>query len=331
MSSMSIKRPFAQILAEDWQKLSKLKEADLLVGDEKIVISTVHKTKGRQFDAVIVPGVDEMSRGGMGTDREEALRLLYVAMSRAKRHLTLMDCGPGGCGQNLAECFRADYTGYYLRRARGDDLSRDWLHQWEGLAKANGEERCPMELVESALASKAGAVVRIALKTLRHHSNPDEARRRWLGFLRGDFAETAICCLRVARVYDGEAIGCARQAALTSGKERDHRAALEYFKSGLLIAPERQPELRVAIGDFVYHRSGTLRLDAATCLAAQGITRWNGVIRGASTDFVRLESAADAEHEETIRAILAKKDLPDEYERRLRKVLFARARRITNT
>ena len=116
-------RPFAQILAEDWQKLSKLKEADLLVGDEKIVISTVHKAKGRQFDAVIVPGVDEMSRGGMGTDREEALRLLYVAMSRAKRHLTLMDCGPGGCWRNLSECFRADYTGYYLRRARGDDLS----------------------------------------------------------------------------------------------------------------------------------------------------------------------------------------------------------------
>lgn len=97
----------------------------------------------------------------------------------------------------------------------------------------------------------------------------------------------------------------------------------------LVLAPpgSGKTELLAAIGDFVYHRSGTLRLDAATCLAAQGITRWNGVIRGASTDFVRLESAADAEHEETIRAILAKKDLPDEYERRLRAILFARARR----
>ena len=263
----------------------------------------------------------------MGTDREEALRLLYVAMSRAKRHLALMDCGPGGCGQNLSECFRADYTGYYLRRARGDDLSGDWLYQWEVLAKANAEERCPMELVERALVSKAGAVVRMALKTLRHHPSPDEARRRWLGFLTGDFAETVIGCLRVARVYDSEVVGCVRQTALISRKERDHRAALEYYKSGLQIAPERQTELRTAIGDFVYHRSGTLRLDASTCLVAQGIARWNGVIRGASTDFVRLESAADAEHEETIRAILAKKDLPDEYERRLRAILFARARR----
>ena len=320
-------RPFAQVLAEDWQKLTKLKEADLLVGDEKIVISTVHKAKGRQFDAVIVPGVDEMSRGGMGTDREEALRLLYVAMSRAKRHLTLMDCGAGGCWKNLSECFYADYVGYYLRRARGDDLSCDWLHQWEELATANGEGRCPMELVEPALASKASALVRMALKTLRHHPNPDEARRRWLGFLKGDFAETAIGCLRIARVYDSEVIGCVRQASHASRKECDHRAALEYYKSGLQIAPERQTELLAAIGDFIYHRSGTFRLDAATCLAAQGIVRWNGVIRGASTDFVRLESAADAEHEEAIRAILAKKDLPDEYERRLRVILFARARR----
>ena len=321
------RRPFAQVLTEDWPTLSKLKEADLLVGDEKVVISTVHKAKGRQFDAVIVPGVEEMSRSGMGSDSEEALRLVYVAMSRAKRHLSLMDCGPGGVWQNLVECFRADYAGYYLRRSRGDDLSCDWLCQWECLAKANGEGRCPMELVEPALVSKADAVVRMALKTLRHHPSPDESRRRWLGFLTGDFAETAIGCLRVARVYDSEVVGCVRQTALISRKERDHHAALEYFKSGLQIAPERQTELLAAIGDFVYHRSGTLRLNAATCLVAQGIVRWNGVIRGASTDFVRLESAADAEHEETIRAILAKKDLPEEYERRLRMIIFARAKR----
>ena len=319
-------RPFARALAEDWPKLSKLKEADLLVGDEKIVISTVHKAKGRQFDAVIVPGAGEMGCGGTSTDCEEVLRLLYVAMSRAKRHLSLMGCGPDGVWQNIAECFHAEYAGYYLRCAHGDDLSCDWLRQWEELAKANREGRCPMELVEPALVSKAGAVMRMALKALRHHPNPDEARCRWLGFIKGDFAETAIGCLRVARVYDNEVIGCVRQAARTSGKERDHRAALEYFKSGLQIAPERQTELRGAIGDFIYHRSGTLRLDAANCLAAQGVTCWNGIIRGASTDFVRLEFAADAEHEETIRAILAKKDLPKEYERRLREILFVRAK-----
>ena len=319
-------RPFARVLSEDWQKLTKLKEADLLVGDEKIVISTVHKSKGRQFDAVIVPGVDEMTRGGMGTDREEALRLLYVAMSRAKRHLALMGCGPGGVWQNLSECFRADYVGYYLRRARGDDLSCDWLHHWEELAKANGEGRCPMELVEPALTSKAGAVVRMALKTLRHHPNPAEARHRWLKFLESDFAETSIGCLRRAGAYDSEAIGRIRKTALASEEERDHQAALEYFKAGMFLAQFRHEELRTAIGDFIYHRRGTLRLDAATFLAEWGCSCWKGVVRGASKDFERLQTVADDEHEETIRTILMNK-LPDDYERRLRAILFARARR----
>ena len=68
-------RPFAQVLSEDGQKLSKLKEADLLVGDEKIVISTVHKAKGRQFDAVIIPGAEDMAESGPGADRDEAQRL----------------------------------------------------------------------------------------------------------------------------------------------------------------------------------------------------------------------------------------------------------------
>ena len=322
-------RPFAQVLSEDGQKLSKLKEADLLVGDEKIVISTVHKAKGRQFDAVVIPGVEEMSEGGPGSDCDEAQRLLYVAMSRAKRHLTLLGCGMGGSWHGLGECFQSGYSGYYLRRLRGEDLSPDWLHQWEVLAKANAEGRCPMELLGPALASKAGAVVRMALKTLRYHQNRSEARGRWLAFLQGDYAETAIGCLQNACVYDSEAIEYVRQAAHASRKERDHRTALEYFKSGHQGAPERQRELRAAIGDFVYHRTGTLRLDAATFLAAQGITRWNGIVRGASTDFVRLQSVADDEHEETIRAILVKKNLPDEYERRLRAILFARAKRTT--
>ena len=256
----------------------------------------------------------------------EALRLLYVAMSRAKRHLALMDCGPGGCWQNIAECFRADYAGYYLRRARGDDLSCDWLHQWEELAKANVEGRCPMELIEPALMSKAGAIVRMALKTLRHHPNPDEARRRWLDCIESDFAETAIGCLRIGRVYDSEVIDRVRKATIASAKLRDHRAALQYFEAKLACAREHRAGLLAAIGDFVYHCNGTLRLDATTFLVDQGVVCWKGVIRGASTDFVRLQSVADDAHEETIRSILAKK-LPDDYERRLRAILFARAKR----
>ena len=108
-------------------------------------------------------------------------------------------------------------------------------------------------------------------------------------------------------------------------------AALERAYSGLKRKFQSVDFDDLVNETFLYHRSGMLRLDAATCLTAQGITCWNGVIRGAATDFVRMESIADAEHEETIRAILSKKDLPDEYERRMRRILLARAKRITST
>lgn len=78
------------ITFEDWNMLTKLKEADLLVGDEKIIISTIHKAKGRQFDAVVVPEASLlMYPPGPQEDPDESLRLMYVAISRAKRHLSV--------------------------------------------------------------------------------------------------------------------------------------------------------------------------------------------------------------------------------------------------
>lgn len=107
---------------------------------------------------------------------------------------------------------------------------------------------------------------------------------------------------------------------------RDHCAALEYFKAGLSAAREYRAELVAAIGDFIYHYNGMLRLEAATCLVTCGVTRWKDVIRGASADFMRLQSVADDSHEEAIRTILKRK-LPNDYEHRLREILFARATR----
>lgn len=78
------------ITFDDWDLLTKLKEADLLVGDEKIIISTIHKAKGRQFDAVVVPEASLlMYPQAPQEDPEESLRLMYVAISRAKRHLSI--------------------------------------------------------------------------------------------------------------------------------------------------------------------------------------------------------------------------------------------------
>ena len=183
-----------------------------------------------------------------------------------------------------------------------------------------------MDLVEPALQSNSDPVVRMALKVLRHHPNRGEAIRRWQAFLTTPCADTVMCCLQEAQVYDVETIRLVREAALASKDERAHRAALAYFEAGVEPSPDGSVELTAAIGDFVYHRAGGLRLNAATLLDARGLSRWRDIVRGASADFDRLQCVADDEHEETIRTILTKK-LPDDYEWRLRAILFARAKR----
>ena len=143
-------------------------------------------------------------------------------------------------------------------------------------------------------------------------------------FLTTPYADTSMGCLQHAQVYDAETIRLIREAALTSEDESAHRAALAYFEAGAEVPSDCLAELTAAIGDFLYHRDGGLRLDAATLLDARGLSRWRDIVRGASADFDRLQRVADDAHEETIRTILTKK-LPDDYERRLRTILFARA------
>jgi DNA helicase-2/ATP-dependent DNA helicase PcrA len=78
---------------------TKYKEVDLRLEDDKIVIATVHKAKGLEFDYVIIPScandtfpnyyaVLAKKRGDMQAMNEEA-RLFYVAMTRAKSKLLI--------------------------------------------------------------------------------------------------------------------------------------------------------------------------------------------------------------------------------------------------
>jgi DNA helicase-2/ATP-dependent DNA helicase PcrA len=60
---------------------------------QKVAIMTMHAAKGREFEVVFVTGIEEgllpLERDGLRSDPEEERRLLYVAMTRARRLLVL--------------------------------------------------------------------------------------------------------------------------------------------------------------------------------------------------------------------------------------------------
>ena len=57
--------------------------------DTKITITTVHSAKGKEWEEVIVV-LDKFSEGKKKEEREEEMRLLYVAITRARKHLIVV-------------------------------------------------------------------------------------------------------------------------------------------------------------------------------------------------------------------------------------------------
>ena len=321
-------RPLAQILEEDWRSLSKLKEADLLVGDEKIVISTIHKAKGRQFDAVFIPNVRDVVAFPL-SDLDEARRLLYVAMSRAKRHLLMWNADDPSVAP-LRQCFDRGYESYYARRARGDGLSDDWLARWERVAEMNARRICDDDLAaSSARADEAPPVVRMAVRALRWTRDGDLRRRVYLDLLkedsRGDVASAVISCLADCGMFAPAEFAQVRDAALVSGAPRVARAALGYFD---LMARAAKGAAVDAIGDLLYSRFPDIRAAAAEKLCAWGDGLWKEVVTGSGSDFSRLARRQDPAHEQSIRRILATNPKPDKYARSLRDMLASRALRL---
>lgn len=316
-------RPFRNVLEQDGSRLSKLKEADLLVGDEKIVISTIHRAKGRQFDAVAVANAAGVVSGKTAAEAEEGRRLLYVAMSRAKRHLLLFGGDHDGIFKAIEPCFAKGYEGYYLRRGNGVGISGDWLCRWEELADLNLRGVCPPDTVEDAFLSQEGPVVRIALKVMRHCPDRELAVERCLMLIDGRFAGPAIDCLREIGCYDERALRAVRASALSSGSDNVRDAAFAHFRSGLETGSERSFILQ-AIGDAVYDTRGEMRLRAVQVLEENGIAKWSGVVTGAGTDFKRLATVEDDAHEGAIRSLAASSSSKT-YTRMLKELLFERA------
>ena len=72
-----------QRINKHYTSFTKLKESDLMTGDEQICISTIHKSKGLEFDYVFIPEFPSYRF----VNPDEARRLYYVALTRAKKRL----------------------------------------------------------------------------------------------------------------------------------------------------------------------------------------------------------------------------------------------------
>ena len=316
------KRPFPKILSEDWLTLTKLKEADLLVGDEKIVISTVHKAKGRQFDAVIVPDVRRILKGGTGDGEDEPRRLLYVAMSRARRHLVLLGADARSVELKcVACCFAPGYRSYYLRR-EAETCRTDWLGQWERLAAMCEAGRVELSQLDAAMATQVTPVVRMAIRCCRFVADPVVRRERlrmaiasreqWFAECRANTVDV----VRVCGIRDQEMMTSVRRLALRDDTCCLAWSVFSYFKA----ANERE-----VLGDFVYSRHPELRVAAAEALAELGEARWAEGVVGFASDFDFLASTSDPSHETSIRLLL--ESASDSHAKRLRGILRARAER----
>ena len=101
MKEMCEERDIIKSIKKHMPDLSKYKEVDLKLEGDNITIATVHKAKGLEFDYVIIPQCAENKYPGFYSIKqsewpqcdnsgvEEDARLLYVAMTRAKKKLLI--------------------------------------------------------------------------------------------------------------------------------------------------------------------------------------------------------------------------------------------------
>ncbi|MBQ9430426.1 MAG: UvrD-helicase domain-containing protein [Kiritimatiellae bacterium] len=163
-------RPFSTFLVKHRSDLTRLKEVDLIVsGQDRLVVSTVHKSKGLQFETVILPDAEKYGNDKGDPDDEFAAkewqRVLYVGMSRAERNLYV--CGTCGGLDPVRRCFDAGYADYYVRKASGrrEDLAGDWLFDFDRLSDGYRRQVWLPEF-EPMLGSRYVPVRRMALLCL---------------------------------------------------------------------------------------------------------------------------------------------------------------------
>ena len=318
-------RSFRQVLEEDWQEIEKLKEADLYKDDAPLVISTIHKAKGRQFDTVIIPycqesyfafgnnvngfpnlqvlireqeareAPNENLRKPIEEDalamRDENARLLYVGMSRAKRNLVLAtDCEEvSPYLSQCMECFSPGFKDFYSRiKANGGELYEFGEYDW--FARLYYIIQChknntPPPQLEKWLDDNVHSIRKIAYSILARCTA-----------ISDEEAEEILRNRLNRRVDLEEVINCIRQRKLEVFMDKLRFMSLADSTPGKLKATvisaiaEFLPSEKAldAFEDLVYDKFGPARVDAARRLAEHGRPQFAERVNGTDEDWVHL-------------------------------------------
>lgn len=297
-------RTFRQVIEDDWYALSKLREADLIPDDANLVISTIHKAKGRQFDTVFIPycqdsysdwksgrkvnGFPSFQVKFHGGDKAENERLLYVGMSRAKRNLVLAsDNGEvSPYLESCKECFKPDFKDFYLRiRENGGHLydfgPLDWLARLYSLTllRRNGTE--PPDL-RSWFDDAVPCIRKLAFQFLPHCGNVALVDEILTAALRSDDHSTlSVAVATIKRMRAVSHLRPLRQKMLLLPEADSLKADI----LGAFAACLPDSASIEGLEDAVFDAYGPFRMDAARRLAAFGRSEFVSVVNGTDADW----------------------------------------------
>lgn len=305
-------RSFRQIVEEDWDRISKLKEVDLVDDDAQLVISTIHKAKGRQFDTVFIPYCQESYSNRAagrkvngfpsfqvlygGASREENARLLYVGMSRAKRNLVLATDGTQ-VSPYLAPClccFRPGFVDFYRRvQQNGGRLynfdETDWLARLYFLIVCKKENREPPQFIKW-FDDQVASIRRIAFSLLPRCKDLKIVDQVIETALRSpDAVDRGAAIAHIRAMKDIRYVKVLRTYLLRLPSASPLKAGV----ISALAACARDASAREGLEDAVYDDFGPYRVDAANRLAELGVEKYKTVVKGTDEDWPVLATMMD--------------------------------------